>query len=495
MKDQAESAPAGSFSHLITERLAQGVDHGAVVEKVREEAGWSAHFAFMTVMSAGIAVLGLLLSSPAIVIGAMLISPLMGPTIGLGFALATFDHAELRRTATTLAVGTLVAVFFCLVVVLLSPLQTLTTEIAARTRPNLFDLLVALFSGLAGSYSMIRGRHGTITGVAIATAIMPPLAVIGFGLATSNWTVVAGSSLLFFTNLMVIAASAAILARLYGFAADLSPRQTRLQATLIVAVIAAFAVPLALSLKQIAWEAVAAREVRAALAAGFGPRARLSELDIDFDARPVKVMATILTPHVQANAEQTMNRRVAGVLGVPVEMSIDQLRIGDEAVEAAELAAARGARTDRIAARIADRLALIAGVTPETVTVDSTRRRALVNARRLPGATFATYRALEARAADSEPGWEIRLVPPLMPLPDVEFDGEDPSEEGARRLEDAVWAARRMRLPIGVGASRRSQAERVVHRLSEAGVEARIVEAEGGDSVRLRWLMARQAGQ
>ena len=118
---------SSSFFGRLTEHLSEGVDHRLVVEKVREDAGWDPHFAFMTLMSAGIAVLGLLLSSPAVVIGAMLISPLMGPIIGLGFALATFDHAELRRTASALAVGAAMAVAFCVAVVLLSPLQTLTS--------------------------------------------------------------------------------------------------------------------------------------------------------------------------------------------------------------------------------------------------------------------------------------------------------------------------------------------------------------------------------
>ena len=153
-----------------TTHVVATVEHVSVVEKVHEEAGWSSHYLFMTLMSAGIAVLGLLLSSPAVVIGAMLISPLMGPIIGLGFALSTFDSFEIRRTLSALGLGVVVAVLFCAFVVLLSPLQTVTSEIAARTRPNLFDLLVALFSGLAGTYAMIRGRHGTIVGVAIATA-------------------------------------------------------------------------------------------------------------------------------------------------------------------------------------------------------------------------------------------------------------------------------------------------------------------------------------
>src|SRR6476646_8910490 len=74
-----------------------GVDHEAVIDRVYEDSGWSAHFVVMTLLSAGIAVLGLLLSSPAVVIGAMLISPLMGPILGLGFGLALFDFAEIKR--------------------------------------------------------------------------------------------------------------------------------------------------------------------------------------------------------------------------------------------------------------------------------------------------------------------------------------------------------------------------------------------------------------
>lgn len=262
IEDEFRAGRTSALSRWWAQHAISGVDHRTVVEQVQEDAGWSTHFAFMTLMSAGIAVLGLLLSSPAVVIGAMLISPLMGPIIGLGFALATFDSAQIRRTIRALALGVAAAVTLCSLLVLLSPLQTVTQEIALRTRPNLFDLLVALFSGLAGTYAMIRGRHGTIVGVAIATALMPPLAVVGFGLATANMTVLGGSLLLFFTNLMTIAISAAVLARIYGFAPNLSPQQTRLQATLIIGVLVALAVPLGLSLQRIAWEALASRQAR-----------------------------------------------------------------------------------------------------------------------------------------------------------------------------------------------------------------------------------------
>ena len=231
------------------------LDHVATVERVRGESLLTSRYIFMIAMSAGIAILGLLLSSPAVVIGAMLLSPLMSPIIGTGFSLATGDADWLRRCGKALVAGSLFAILFCAVIVFLSPLQTVTEEIAARTRPNLFDLLVALFSALAGSYAVIRGREGTIVGVAIATALMPPIAVVGFGLATFNWPVFAGALGLFVTNLVTIGLTAAVMARLYGFQSDLSNRQTRLQSIGIAMVFIVLAIPLAFSLRTIAWEA------------------------------------------------------------------------------------------------------------------------------------------------------------------------------------------------------------------------------------------------
>ena len=131
------------------------VDHETVIARIVEDSGWSPRYAFMTMMSAGIAVLGLLLSSPAVVIGAMLISPLMSPILGFGFSLALFDFGELRRSLKALALGAVAAIAFTALIVTISPLQAPTAEIVARTRPNLFDLAVALFAALAGSFAII----------------------------------------------------------------------------------------------------------------------------------------------------------------------------------------------------------------------------------------------------------------------------------------------------------------------------------------------------
>lgn len=471
------------------------VDHPGVMEKVHAEAGFQGRYAFMTLMSAGIAVLGLLLSSPAVVIGAMLISPLMGPIIGLGFGLATFDQREIREAAVALAGGVLMAVLFAALVVKLSPLQNVTEEIAARTRPNLFDLMVALFSALAGAYAMVRGREGTVVGVAIATALMPPLAVVGYGLATLNWTVFAGSALLFFTNLMTIAVAAAVVARLYGFGQHLSPQHTLLQTVLVVSILSAFAVPLGISLRQIAWEAAASRQVREVIGSQFGDDARISQLELDYDAEPLQVSATVLTPNFQRAAEQRVSATLTRLLSRPVSVSLEQFQVGTSAAaEAAQIAAAGASQTavaaQHVAEGVAERLALVAGVAPSAVLMDRDNKRAVVRAAALPGAGLVTYKVLEARVAGAAPGWAVSLVPPAAPLPPVSFGDDDaPNEEGRAALALAAWAARRLESPIGVAGGDERTAL-VIEALTRAGVRAAALSGAGlpDGGIRLEWV-------
>ena len=426
------------------------VDQAEVTERRREDGKLSEHYLFMTAMSGAIAVLGLLLSSPAVVIGAMLLSPLMGPIMGLGFALAIGDWAWLKQSLRTLALGSAMAVLLCAVLVFVSPIQGVTTEIAARTRPNLFDLFVALFSALAGAYAMIRGREGAIVGVAIATALMPPLAVVGFGLATWNWTVFSGALLLFVTNFITIALTAFGMARLYGFRANLSRGQSRVQSVMVVAVFLALAVPLGYSLQRIAWEANAQRIVRGEIRAQFDERAKLDTLEIDYAAAPVRVEAVLFTPVLRPGVESAIERVLAARLGEPVKLNLVQYEVGTNATaaERAQLSAARE-RDERAASSrrqaLAVRLALAAGVPESEVMIDESRRRALVRAQRLEGAGLATYRALETRIAGTERDWRIELIPPVVALPGaIPFDGAQPTDAGARALALTGWAAQRL---------------------------------------------------
>jgi uncharacterized hydrophobic protein (TIGR00271 family) len=164
-------------------------------------------------LSAGIATLGLVLDSPAVVIGAMLISPLMGPILAAGLAFAAADLYLGLKSLVSIVLSTLVAVLFSGFLVWLLPFQFPTNEILARTHPNLLDLGVALLSGLAGSIVVCRGGGGggvtALPGVAIAVALMPPLCTVGFGLGSGlNWAIVSGAGLLYLTNFAAIVTSA-----------------------------------------------------------------------------------------------------------------------------------------------------------------------------------------------------------------------------------------------------------------------------------------------
>ena len=171
--------------------------------------------------AAGIATLGLVLNSPAVVIGAMLISPLMGPILAAGLAFAASDIYLGVKSFLSLIVSVLAAVAFSAALVWLLPFQSPTSELLARTQPNLLDLAVAVFSGLAGSAVVARSLSGgaasALPGVAIAVALMPPLCTVGFGVGSGwNWQIISGAALLFLTNLVAIAASAFLVFYMVG---------------------------------------------------------------------------------------------------------------------------------------------------------------------------------------------------------------------------------------------------------------------------------------
>jgi uncharacterized hydrophobic protein (TIGR00271 family) len=175
---------------------------------------------FQLIFAAGIATIGLVLSSPAVIIGAMLISPLMGPILSLGLALATGDFVLLVRAIANLTLSCSVAITFAILLIFTLPFKEATSEILARTTPNTLDLGVALFSGAIGAIATCRPIKGVITsipGVSIAVALMPPLCVVGFGIGmgfslnlTEGLQISRGGGLLFLTNLVAIAFASAL---------------------------------------------------------------------------------------------------------------------------------------------------------------------------------------------------------------------------------------------------------------------------------------------
>ena len=152
-----------------------------------------------------IASIGLNVNSTAVIIGAMLISPLMGPIVGAGFALATYDFNLLKKSAKNLLIATVVSLIVSSIYFYLSPFKEVQSELLARTSPTIYDVLIAFFGGIVGAISITRVDKGNpIPGVAIATALMPPLCTAGFGLAALDFKFFIGAMYLYCINCFFI---------------------------------------------------------------------------------------------------------------------------------------------------------------------------------------------------------------------------------------------------------------------------------------------------
>ena len=218
-----------------------------VISEIGNSASSSFDFFLLVVLSCSIATLGLVSNSPAVIIGAMLVAPLMSPIIGIGLASITGDVTLARNAATALLRGAALAILLSALMTLINTrlpfvlLQELPAEVLARTRPSPIDLVIALAGGLAAAYALTRPNiSAALPGVAIATALMPPLCTIGIGLALSRWDVAGGATLLFVTNAITIAFAAALVFFLRGFALDAHHINNHIPRTLVVSAIITF---------------------------------------------------------------------------------------------------------------------------------------------------------------------------------------------------------------------------------------------------------------
>ena len=153
-----------------------------------------------------LASVGLNVNSTAVIIGAMLVSPLMGPIFGIGLGLGTDDADLIKSALKNLATMVIISLLAASLYFLLTPLKLANpTELMSRTNPTIYDVVIALFGGLAGIFEMSRKEKGTvISGVAIATALMPPLCTAGYGVASGSLFIFLGALYLFFINCIFI---------------------------------------------------------------------------------------------------------------------------------------------------------------------------------------------------------------------------------------------------------------------------------------------------
>lgn len=318
------------------------------------------------VFSAAIAVFGLVLNSPAVIIGAMLISPLMGPIMSTGLALAVGDLYLAIKAVLNLIASVAVAIGLTALIVWLLPFHSATAEILARTNPNLLDLGVAVFSGLAGSFVVCRGGGDGVTalpGVAIAVALMPPLGTMGFGLGSGgNLEIMGGAGLLFLTNLVAIVSSAFLVFYLVGMSSPavraqmqhaqkddrMAQRLSRgplwrafgdggkvgWRILILLVLLGSIAVPLRRALIQVTGETISRSSVQSVVQKLVPSNALVSQR-VQIGRKSI-VIRLISTRNISSDAIKTAQEAIAERTGRQVDLSIQEVA---SRLEVAELAA------------------------------------------------------------------------------------------------------------------------------------------------------------
>lgn len=188
------------------------------IESIRQGVDFKGTNLWVLIFAIFLASLGLNINSTAVIIGAMLISPLMGPIMGIGMAVGINDFDLLQRAARNYAIASLIGITVSALYFFASPLSEARSELLARTTPTIYDVFIAFFGGMAGIVASVSRKKGNvIPGVAIATALMPPLCTAGFGVATGNGVFVLGALYLYFINSVFICFATLLTVRVLRF--------------------------------------------------------------------------------------------------------------------------------------------------------------------------------------------------------------------------------------------------------------------------------------
>ncbi len=198
--------------------IKDGTDIEGTIEGIKKDIAFKGHSAWILMFSIFIASIGLNVNSTAVIVGAMLISPLMGPILGIGLSVGTNDWEILLRSLKNLGIAVCIALLTSTLYFLITPLSEAQSELLSRTKPTFLDVLIAVFGGFAGIVAGSRSeKSNVIPGVAIATALMPPLCTAGYGLANMNMKFFLGAFYLFFLNSVFISISTFIIVRYLHF--------------------------------------------------------------------------------------------------------------------------------------------------------------------------------------------------------------------------------------------------------------------------------------
>jgi uncharacterized hydrophobic protein (TIGR00271 family) len=308
-----------------------------VIDEVTPLASPGFDFFLLVVLSCSIATLGLITDSPAVIIGAMLVAPLMSPIIGIGLASLTGNTTLLQNAVSALLRGAFLAIALAALMTLVNnqlpffSIQELPNEVLVRTRPTPIDLVIALAGGVAAAYAMTQVNiSAALPGVAIATALMPPLCTVGIGIALNRWDVAGGALLLFITNAVTIAFASVLVFFLRGFSSGMGIKNHHIPRSLIIAALltALLLVPLSYFSVKFFKEASENRLINSVVADEVRKldSAELIELNINRNDSALDMVITIRTGSA-LSYEQVVYLQKAIVEGIhqPVSLKISQV--------------------------------------------------------------------------------------------------------------------------------------------------------------------------
>ena len=323
-----------SFYHHEEFRLGAR-DREKLYRRILESSLIDPEFLTMLLLSGLLALFGLLQNSVAVIIGAMLISPLMDPILAAALALLLGDSKLGRKTAIVLGLSIGAVIAITAIVAWLVPLKEATPEILARTHPNLLDLFIAFLSGLAGTLALRTSStsYTILPGVAIAVAVIPPLSVVGYAMSTHHWTMAWGGFLLFVTNLVSIMLSAALVFRLMGFhpheATEEGRMKFRKRMAVSALVLAVLAVPLVQTLRHAVSQVRMRSDVQTILNHGFQTDySNVSDLTFSNTRQGLAVRATVRTTHYfQTHEVDDVQNALRRQFGSSARLTVDQILV------------------------------------------------------------------------------------------------------------------------------------------------------------------------
>jgi uncharacterized hydrophobic protein (TIGR00271 family) len=308
-----------------------------VIDEVTLSASPGFDFFLLVVLSCSIATLGLITDSPAVIIGAMLVAPLMSPLIGIGVASITGNTTLLRSATSALLRGAILAIALATLMTWINnqlpffSIQELPKEVLARTRPTPIDLVIALAGGVAAAYAMTQPNiSAALPGVAIATALMPPLCTVGIGIALNRWDVAGGAIFLFITNAVTIAFAAVLVFFLRGFSSNLQIKNHHIPRSLVLAALLTVLLLIPLSYFSLKFfkEASANRLINTVVEDEVKKLggAELIELDINRNGSSLDMLITIRTGSA-LHYEQVVALQKAIVDGInqPISLKVSQV--------------------------------------------------------------------------------------------------------------------------------------------------------------------------